>query len=93
MLLMFPPISFKALRKHRLNLLFKTTRESGAANGSLVLYEIETTAKSPTHGAKSQKRIHICAPPKRRESFCPRLTKTYQGIRITGQVPLRGTLH
>jgi hypothetical protein len=52
---MLPSISFETGRKHQLNLLFKTTRWSEAANGSLVLSEIGTTAERPTHAAKDQK--------------------------------------
>src|SRR5258705_10874492 len=50
-----PLISFETGRKHKLNLLFKTTRWSETANGSLVLSEIGTTAEKPTHAAKNQK--------------------------------------
>ena len=52
---MLPLISFKTGRKHKLNLLFKTTRWSATANGSLVLSEIGITAERPTHAAKNQK--------------------------------------
>ena len=52
---MLPLISFETGRKHKLNLLFKTTRGSETANGSLVLSEIGTTAEKPTHPAKNQK--------------------------------------
>src|SRR6267378_959819 len=40
--------------KHKLNLLFKTTRWSETANGSLVLSKIGTTAERPTHAARNQ---------------------------------------
>jgi hypothetical protein len=83
---MLPSISFETGRKHKLNLLFKTTRWSETANGSLVLYEIGTTAERPTHAAKNQKRIYTRAPPKRAGRAFALLTKTYHGSRITGQV-------
>src|SRR6266478_1400461 len=67
---------------HKLNLLFKTTRWSEAANGSLVLYEIGTTAERPTHAAKNQKRIYTRAPPKRAGRAFALLTKTYHGSRL-----------
>src|SRR5882762_682094 len=66
-----PLISFETGRKHKLNLLFKTTRWSETANGSLVLYEIGTTAERPTHAAKNQKNLHPRSSEARRESFCP----------------------
>ena len=58
-----PLISFETGRKHKLNLLFKTTRWSETANGSLVLSEIGTTAARPTHAAKNPERTYTRAPP------------------------------
>src|SRR5258707_15474784 len=66
-----PLISFETGRKHKLNLLFKTTRWSETANGSLVLSEIGTTAERPTHAAKKQKEFTPRSSAARRESFCP----------------------
>ena len=54
---MLPSISFETGRKHKLNLLFKTTRWSETANGSLVLYEIGTTTERSTHAARNQKEL------------------------------------
>src|SRR6267154_4952832 len=57
--------------EHKLNLLFKTTRWSETANGSLVLSERGTTAERPTHAVRNQKNLHPRSSQARQESFCP----------------------
>src|SRR5258708_35923034 len=79
-----PLISFETGRKHKPNLLFKTTRWSETANGSLVLSEIGTTAARPTHAARNQKEFCTRAPPKRVGRAFALLTKTYHGSRLVG---------
>ena len=85
-----PLISFETGRKHKLNLLFKTTRWSETANGSLVLSEIGTTAERPTRAAKKPERNYTRAPPERVGRAFALLTKTYHGSRLIGHVVLGG---
>jgi hypothetical protein len=72
---MLPLISFEIGRKHKLNLLFKTTRWSEAANGSLVLSGKGSGREANTRGEESERVLYPRSPEARRESFC--LTKTY----------------
>jgi len=51
---MLPLISSRLAGAHKLNLLFKTTRWSETANGSLVLTPLEPRL-SQHHAAKNQK--------------------------------------
>ncbi len=68
---MLPLISFEGAGEHKLNLLYKTTRWSATANGSLVLSEIGTTAESQ----RTRRRIRRIYTPRssvaRQESLCP----------------------
>jgi len=65
--------------EYKLNLLFKTTRWSETANGSLVLSEIGTTAKRPTHAARDQKGFVPALLRSAPGELLPFLTKTYHG--------------
>src|SRR5467141_613912 len=66
-----PLISFETGRKHKLNLLFKTTRWSEAANGSLVLSKIGTTLRGQHTRRGIRKDLHPRSSVARQESFCP----------------------
>ena len=52
-----PLISFETGRKHKLNLLFKTTRWSETANGSLVLWKQEPRLRGQHTRRKIQKEL------------------------------------
>src|SRR6267142_408803 len=66
-----PLISFETGRKHKLNLLFKTTRWSATANGSLVLLKQEPRLRGQHTRRRIRKDLHPRSSVARRESFCP----------------------
>jgi len=68
---MLPLISFETGRKHKLNLLFKTTRWSETANGSLVLFAIGTRLRGQQTRREIRKDLYPRSSEARRESFCP----------------------
>src|SRR5216684_981308 len=66
-----PLISFETGRKHKLNLLFKTTRWSETANGSLVLLKQEPRLRGQHTRRRIRKNLYTRSSEARWESFCP----------------------
>src|SRR6266404_27110 len=66
-----PLISFETGRKHKLNLLFKTTRWSETANGSLVLLKQEPRLRGQHTRREIRKSLYPRSSQARQESFCP----------------------
>jgi hypothetical protein len=67
---MLPLISFETGRKTPTQ-SSEQLQKAVSANGSLVLFQIGTTAERPTLAAKNPKELHPRSSVARRESFCP----------------------